>query len=84
MEHGLWALSRHPNYLGEVTTWWGLWLFALATGLEWWWTVAGAVAITVMFVLVSAPWMERRMSATRVGYEEYRGRTPMLLPWPRR
>ncbi len=27
---GLWARSRHPNYLGEITTWWGFWLFALA------------------------------------------------------
>ena len=45
---GLWARSRHPNYLGEVSTWWGLWLFALAAGLDWWWTVVGAAAITAV------------------------------------
>jgi steroid 5-alpha reductase family enzyme len=65
MRSGLWAHSRHPNYLGEVATWWGLWLFALAAGLEWWWTVVGAAAITVMFVFVSIPMMERRVLATR-------------------
>jgi steroid 5-alpha reductase family enzyme len=77
---GLWALSRHPNYLGEVATWWGLWLFGLAAGLEWWWTVVGAAAINMMFVFVSIPMMEKRLSATRAGYDGYRERTPMLLP----
>ena len=80
MNEGLWARSRHPNYMGEVATWWGLWLFAMAAGARWWWTVAGAAAITVMFVLVSIPWMEKRMLATRPLYAAYRERTPMLVP----
>ncbi len=81
---GLWAYSRHPNYLGEIATWWGLWLLALAASPSWWWTVMGAVAITVMFVLVSVPMMEKRALATRLGYREYQEQTPMLLPWPGR
>ncbi len=81
---GLWAYSRHPNYLGEIATWWGLWLFALAAGLRWWWTVVGAVSVTLLFVFVSVPMMERRALATREGYGEYRERTPMLIPGPRR
>ncbi len=80
MRTGLWARSRHPNYLGEVITWWGLWLFALAAGPGWWWTGLGAAAITLMFVLVSVPMMEKRALATRSGYAEYRAGTPMLLP----
>ncbi len=77
---GLWAYSRHPNYLGEISTWWGLWLIALAASPGYWWTVAGAAAITVMFVFISVPMMEKRALATREGYAEYRARTPMLLP----
>jgi len=77
---GLWAISRHPNYLGEISTWWGLLLSGLAAGLEWWWTALGALAITLMFVFVSVPMMERRALATRSGYREYRAATPMLLP----
>ena len=80
MRTGLWARSRHPNYLGEITTWWGLWLFALSAGPVWWWTGVGAAAITLMFVFVSVPMMETRALATRAGYEDYRRQTPMLLP----
>ena len=82
MQSGLWARSRHPNYLGEVLTWWGLWLFALAADLEWWWTVVGAAAITALFVFVSVPMMEKRILATRAGYAEYREETPMLVLRP--
>ncbi len=84
IESGLWAMSRHPNYLGEITTWWGFWLLALAAGLGWWWTVVGAVAITLMFVFESVPMMEKRALATRGCYAEYRRQTPMLLPRLRR
>jgi steroid 5-alpha reductase family enzyme len=81
---GLWVYSRHPNYLGEISAWWGLWLFALAAGLRWWWTVVGAVSVTLLFVFVSVPMMERRALASRDGYRLYQERTPMLIPRLRR
>ena len=76
IETGLWKYSRHPNYLGEICTWWGLYLFALASGAAWWWTGIGALAITLMFIFASIPMMEKRMLATRSGYSEYRNRVP--------
>src|SRR5205814_1024454 len=30
VDRGLWRYSRHPNYLGEIGFWWGMWLFGLA------------------------------------------------------
>jgi steroid 5-alpha reductase family enzyme len=80
MRTGLWRASRHPNYLGEIAGWWGLFLFGLTAGGAWWWTLVGPLAITLLFVTVSIPLMERRMRATRQGYEEYRRCTPTLLP----
>lgn len=52
---GLWAWSRHPNYLGEQLFWWGLWLFALAADPGYWWTVIGPLGMTLMFLLAVDP-----------------------------
>jgi steroid 5-alpha reductase family enzyme len=80
---GLWRCSRHPNYLGEILFWWGLWLFALAAAPRWWWTVLGPLAMVVLFVFVSVPLMDRRSLSRRPGYAEHMRRVPALLPLPR-
>jgi steroid 5-alpha reductase family enzyme len=77
---GLWAWCRHPNYLGEILFWWGLFAFSLASGSASWWTAAGAIAITAMFRLASIPMIERRMLESRPGYAEHARQTSMLLP----
>ncbi|RPH68564.1 MAG: DUF1295 domain-containing protein [Myxococcaceae bacterium] len=85
LETGLWRLSRHPNYFGEITFWWGLWLFGLATDPRWAaWTIVGPVSISLLFVLVSIPWMDRRMLSRHPGWAERMRTTSALLPWPRR
>lgn len=80
MQTGLWAYSRHPNYLGEVGFWWGLALIALGAGGEAW-VVAGALSITALFMLASIPMMEKRHAAKRPAYADYQRRVPMLFPW---
>jgi len=80
---GVWAWCRHPNYLGEVGFWWGLYLFALAAGWGNWWTIAGPITMTILFVTISVPLMDRRM-LRRPGYAEHRDRTPSLVPRPKR
>jgi steroid 5-alpha reductase family enzyme len=62
---GLWKVFRHPNYLGEMTFWWGLWLFALAADPGAWWTIVGPLAVTVLFLTVSIPMMERHLQERR-------------------
>jgi steroid 5-alpha reductase family enzyme len=80
---GVWALSRHPNYLGEIVFWWGLWLFALAADPSWWWTVVGPVAMVVLFATASIPMMDRRSLERRDGYAAHIRRVPALVPGPR-
>jgi steroid 5-alpha reductase family enzyme len=80
LDTGLWAWSRHPNYLGEILFWWGLWLFGLASDPTWWWTVVGPLCITVMFLFMSIPMIERRHLERRPDYADYARRTPTLLP----
>ena len=81
---GLWSLSRHPNYLGEIGMWCGLYLFALAADPHWWWTVAGPAAMVLLFETASIPMMEDRSLQRRPEYADYQRRVPKLLPIPRR
>ncbi len=79
-ERGLWAWMRHPNYLGEILFWWGLWLFGVAAAPGWYWSAVGPLAITAMFLWVSIPMLERRNLERRPGYAEVIRRVPALLP----
>lgn len=84
MERGLWRYSRHPNYLGEMGFWWSLALGAWAAGAASWWTWLGAVAITMLFLLVSIPLLDRRSLERRPGYAQHIKRVSSLIPWFRR
>jgi steroid 5-alpha reductase family enzyme len=79
-DRGLWAVSRHPNYLGQIGFWWGLWLFALAADPSWWWTVVGPLAMVALFVTVSVPMMDARSLQRRAGYAEHMAAVPALIP----
>jgi steroid 5-alpha reductase family enzyme len=79
---GLWAWSRHPNYFGEVLFWWGLWLFGVAARPAWAWTAVGPASITLLFLLVSVPWMDRRMRSRHPAWGERTRTTSALVPWP--
>ncbi|WP_348691941.1 DUF1295 domain-containing protein [uncultured Nocardioides sp.] len=82
---GLWAWSRHPNYLGEILMWFSLLLFGLsALPGAWWWQVIGVVGMTAMFLGASIPMMEQRSLERRPGYQDVIDRVPMLLPRPPR
>jgi steroid 5-alpha reductase family enzyme len=81
---GLWAWSRHPNYLGEMGFWWGLWLFGVAAAPALWWTLAGPVAITLMFRHVSLPMIETRMRERRPSFSEWAERSSLVLLRPPR
>jgi steroid 5-alpha reductase family enzyme len=83
MQSGLWAYTRHPNYFGEVTQWWGIWLIALAVpnGV---FTVVGPLTITFLILKVSGiPMLEIKMEENP-GFAEYKRKTSMFIPRPRR
>ncbi|MDG4824008.1 DUF1295 domain-containing protein [Asanoa sp. WMMD1127] len=77
---GVWRRTRHPNYLGEIAFWWGLWMFGLAAAPAWWWTVLGPVAMVVLFKAASIPLMDRRSLDRRGGYADHMREVPALLP----
>jgi len=79
-ETGPWGWLRHPNYLGELGFWWGLYLFSAAAEPEAEWAALGPLVITAMLVLYSAPALDKRMAARYPAYRAYMRRVPSLLP----
>ncbi len=84
MTRGLWRYSRHPNYFGEATMWWGIFLIALAVPGGW----RGALsplAITFLLLKVSGVPMLEKKYAGHPDFPAYARRTSIFVPWfPRR
>lgn len=80
MQSGLWRYTRHPNYFGEVTQWWGIWLIAISA-TNGWLGIIGPLTITVLILKVSGiPMLEKKM-AENPEFAEYKRRTRMFVPW---
>lgn len=79
MQSGLWAHTRHPNYFGEVTQWWGLWIIALSVPGGWI-GIIGPITITFLILKVSGiPMLERKMKENPE-FAEYKRKTSVFLP----
>lgn len=78
---GLWKYSRHPNYFGEVAFWWGIYLFAIAANPAYWWTIIGAISMTILFHFISIPMIDKRHLERRKDYEEVMKKVPRWVPW---
>jgi steroid 5-alpha reductase family enzyme len=76
---GLWKYSRHPNYLGEISFWWGVYVLSVATHPPTYY-ISGAIIVSLLFIFISIPMMEKRMH-NKIGFAEYKKRTPLLIPW---
>jgi steroid 5-alpha reductase family enzyme len=79
---GVWTHSRHPNYFGTTTVWWGMWLVAVAGNPTYWWTVAGPVINTIMLTSVLGSAFQDNYMGARPEYRELMSRTRRFLPLP--
>lgn len=80
LSDGLWKYSRHPNYFGEITMWWGVFLIALTVpnGI---WALIGPLTITYLIIFVSGiPMLEKKYEGNKE-YEKYKKRTSVLIPF---
>lgn len=78
---GLWKYSRHPNYLGEIVFWYGVYFVMLPVSFESWYYVIRAIVNNLMFVFISIPMAEKRLKTYKFNYEKYQEDTRMLLPF---
>lgn len=76
---GLWRYTRHPNYFGEVTLWWGIFLVSLSVPGSLW-TIIGPLTITYLILKVSGtPMLEKRF-ADHPEYADYIKNTSSFFP----
>lgn len=79
MDKGLWRYTRHPNYFGECCVWWGIYLFAVATGG--WWSILSPFLMTLLLLRVSGvALLEKDIVERRPGYREYIAHTNAFIP----
>lgn len=83
MQTGLWKYTRHPNYFGEATMWWGI--FIIASASEFYIiNLISPVLITYLLLFVSGvPLLEEKYK-NRPDFIEYKKHTSIFIPLPRR
>jgi steroid 5-alpha reductase family enzyme len=82
LDSGLWSLTRHPNYFGDATLWWGFGLVACSTPGGYW-TLVGPALMTFFLRRVSGvTLLEKSMMERKPGYADYVARTPPFIPRP--
>ena len=89
---GLWKFTRHPNYFGESTQWWGIFIIAVSFTFTYietlsivivgWVTISGPILLTFLLLKVSGVSMlEKDVLSNREGYKEYVETTSSFIPW---
>jgi steroid 5-alpha reductase family enzyme len=81
MDKGLWKYSRHPNYFGEVTMWWGIWLMVATLPFSYF-ALVSPLMITFLILKVSGiPMLEKRFEGN-ADFEAYKKKTSAFFPLP--
>jgi steroid 5-alpha reductase family enzyme len=79
MDWGVWRYTRHPNYFGDSSQWWGYYLISAVAGG--WWTVFSPILMTLLLLRVSGVALLEKALESRPGYKEYIERTSAFIPW---
>ena len=76
---GLWHFSRHPNYLGEIIFWWGIYFLVWGAPKSWMLIIA-PITVTYILLFVSGLPTEKKYQG-RQDFEEYKRKTSSLFLW---
>lgn len=81
---GLWAYSRHPNYLSEQSIWVVFYLFSVVATGEWInWSVAGCLLLIILFK-GSSDFSESISAGKYPEYKNYIVNVPRFIPFLKR
>lgn len=86
-QNGLWGITRHPNYLGEILIWVGLYITGLTLVVNsslhpifYALLVISPLLMSTVLIKISTPLLEKNMEKYE-GWDEYARRVPMIFPW---
>ncbi len=80
MKEGLWKYTRHPNYFGEATMWWGIFIIGLSTSGGWRFIIS-PITITYLLLFVSGVPMLEKKYADDEEFQCYAEKTNKFFPW---
>ena len=83
---GLWSISRHPNYFGEIVLWTGIAIISLPLLSGWQFlTLVSPVFVYLLLTKISGlPFLEEKAEkkwGNDKDYLEYKNNTPILIPY---
>jgi steroid 5-alpha reductase family enzyme len=80
LDTGFWRYTRHPNYFGDSSVWWGYGFICFAAGS--WLPALGSVLMTLLIIKVSGVvLLEKTMKEQKPLYKEYIEKTSAFIPW---
>jgi steroid 5-alpha reductase family enzyme len=83
LDKGLWAISRHPNYLGEQGFWVSFYFFSVVASSQWLnWSVVGCLLLLILFQ-GSSNFSEEISASKYPEYRAYQSRVPRFIPRPK-
>lgn len=86
ISHGLWSICRHPNYLGEILMWLGLFFPAsnVMQGKEFLSVMSPLFVVYLLTNVSGVPLLERyadKKWGSLVAYQQYKARTAKVFPY---
>jgi steroid 5-alpha reductase family enzyme len=84
MTLGLWSWTRHPNYFGDSTVWFGLFLIAVESDWGIYGIVGPLVLLYFLLKVTGVDLLEKSMRQRYDAYENYMQRTSSFIPMPPR
>lgn len=76
---GVWGLSRHPNYLGEMIMWWSVAIISVSDLSSIWVLVAPFFLTIMIYKVTGVKLMEKKLKGYE-GYIDYMRKTRAVLP----
>ena len=86
LQSGLWSITRHPNYFGEILIWFGLYISGIAmiingaiNPIYYGILILSPLAISTVLIKISTPLLEKNMEKYDE-WDDYTERVPMIFP----